>query len=57
MTRWKLNRCPRCGGSLFIDSDMDGWYEQCLNCSYRSELKNGMETTGKKTGKDMLSKV
>jgi ribosomal protein S27AE len=39
MGKWKVNSCPRCGGSLFVDRDMDGWYEQCINCSYRNELK------------------
>jgi hypothetical protein len=39
MGMWQVNRCPRCYGRLFIDNDEDGWYEQCLNCSYRHELK------------------
>jgi hypothetical protein len=24
---------------MFIDRDLDSWYEQCLQCSYRMELK------------------
>jgi hypothetical protein len=40
MVTWRLKSCPRCSGDLFIDSDMYSWYEQCLQCSYRSELKN-----------------
>ncbi len=39
MVRWRLKSCPRCGGDFFIDRDMDGWYEQCLQCSYRVALK------------------
>ncbi len=39
MPRWKLKSCPRCKGDVFIDRDLDGWYEQCLQCSYRTELK------------------
>lgn len=39
MVMWKLKSCPRCGGDLFIDKDADGWYEQCLQCAYRRELK------------------
>jgi DNA-directed RNA polymerase subunit RPC12/RpoP len=42
MGTWQANRCPRCGGRLFIDNDMDGWYEQCINCSYRNELKEAV---------------
>ncbi|MBI2329500.1 MAG: hypothetical protein HYU85_07725 [Chloroflexi bacterium] len=41
MPKWKLKSCPRCRGDIFIDRDLEGWwYEQCLQCSYRSELKN-----------------
>jgi ribosomal protein S27AE len=39
MVMWKLKSCPRCGGDIFIDRDLDGWHEQCLQCSYRRELK------------------
>ena len=39
MLHWKLKSCSRCGGDLFIDRDMDGWFEQCLQCSYRKELR------------------
>jgi len=40
MVMWKFKSCPRCGGDIFIDRGLDGWYEQCLQCSYRSELKS-----------------
>jgi hypothetical protein len=40
---WKLKNCPRCRGDMFLDSDMDGWYEQCMQCSYRKELKTLVE--------------
>lgn len=39
MLHWKLKNCTRCGGDLYIDRDMDGWFEQCLQCSYRRELR------------------
>ena len=38
MLNWVLKSCPRCGGDIFIDRDLDGWFEQCLQCSYRKEL-------------------
>ena len=38
MSKWKMHGCPRCNGSLVIDKDEDGWFEQCINCSYRAEL-------------------
>lgn len=40
MVTWKLRKCPRCGGDIFIDRDLDGWHEQCLQCAYRHELKD-----------------
>ena len=39
MLRWRLKACPRCGGDTYIDKDSDGWYEQCLMCANRRELK------------------
>jgi ribosomal protein S27AE len=39
MVKWRPKSCPRCGGDIFIDRDLDNWYEQCLQCSYRVELK------------------
>jgi ribosomal protein S27AE len=31
-------RCPRCGGNIFLDKDYDGWYMECLQCSYTRDL-------------------
>ena len=39
MSRWKSKACPRCSGDMFVDRDLESWYEQCLQCSYRIELK------------------
>ena len=39
MVMWKLKTCPRCQGDLFMDKDLDGWYEQCLQCGYRRPMK------------------
>jgi hypothetical protein len=39
MVTWRLKDCPRCGGDTYIDRDIDGWYQQCLMCAYRRELK------------------
>jgi hypothetical protein len=30
----KRQRCPRCGGNLFLYNGLDGWYEQCLQCAH-----------------------
>jgi ribosomal protein S27AE len=52
MTLDKHRRCPRCGGNLFLYNGLDGWYEQCLQCShilyfdalYENKAKVGPET-------------
>jgi hypothetical protein len=38
MAKWELKKCPRCGGDMFIERDLYGWYEKCLQCSYYCEL-------------------
>jgi len=38
MTVRRVQNCPRCGGNLFIYRDVDGWYEECLQCSFSREL-------------------
>jgi len=34
----KLNQCPRCSGSLQLDSDYDGSYELCLQCGFMRDI-------------------
>jgi hypothetical protein len=29
----RLTICPRCGGNLVIDKDLDGYYKRCIQCS------------------------
>ena len=33
-----LNQCPRCDGSLQIDSDYDGSYELCIQCGFMRDM-------------------
>ena len=40
---WSLKSCPKCGGDVFIDDDMNGWYEQCLQCGYLHDLRTIVE--------------
>ena len=36
----KLKRCPKCSGNMLVDIDQYGWYKQCLQCGYLSDLKD-----------------
>lgn len=50
----KNRTCPRCGGILYVDKDIHGWYEQCLQCAYMHDLEAVYETkkpVPEKTGK------
>ena len=38
MVKWKFRSCPRCNGDIFVDKDLRGWFEQCLQCSYARDL-------------------
>jgi DNA-directed RNA polymerase subunit M/transcription elongation factor TFIIS len=51
---WRLKSCPKCEGDLFIDSDANGWYVQCLQCGYLSDLNSMLKAkreTPSKEGK------
>ena len=37
---------------MLVDYDLDGWYEQCLQCSHRSELKSIAESKESPTEKE-----
>ena len=51
MAIWKFDMCPRCGGDIFVDRDMDSWYEECLQCSYRHDLESVAEYQGRTSSK------
>jgi len=38
MMKWKNKACPRCKGDVYLEKDMYGWYEQCLQCGYSRDL-------------------
>ena len=40
MVTCRFRSCPRCGGDTFIDRDVYGWYEHCLQCGYLRDLKS-----------------
>lgn len=52
---WNIKGCPKCGGDIFIDEDIDRCYEKCLQCGYERELvrvscSRGNQSTPKKYG-------
>ncbi len=40
---WRLKGCPKCKGDIFLDRDIDGWYERCLQCGYNRDLESIVE--------------
>ena len=48
---WRFKGCPKCGGDLFIDYDVNGWYEECLQCGYLHDLKTVLEVREEKPAK------
>ena len=56
MTLDKHRRCPRCGGNLFMYDGIDGWYEQCLQCSHIIYLKTIYDNRVK-TGPEAASEI
>ncbi len=32
-------RCPKCGGNLWLHNDHYGWYEECLQCGFTLDLR------------------
>jgi ribosomal protein S27AE len=56
MTTLRKNRCPKCGGNMFLYNDYEGWYEQCLQCSltkYLNVIVKNKEKVGVKTAVEM----
>jgi len=43
---WRFKACPKCRGDIFVDQDMSGWYEQCLQCGYTHDLESTVEIRG-----------
>ncbi len=54
MGTWKIRGCPKCGGSLIVDKDEDGWFEQCINCAYRNDLQVHAEAVRKPASKEAV---
>ena len=48
-------KCPKCGGSLYLDRDQFGFFEQCLQCGLVSDLKEIVEA--KKNSKEVVEPV
>jgi hypothetical protein len=40
MTVWKLKSCPKCGGDLHIDRDLENWFACCLQCGHERLLND-----------------
>jgi hypothetical protein len=50
MAMWIMKGWPRCGGDMFIDRDLYGWYEKRLQCGYCCELR-GLDEFGQSSAR------
>jgi DNA-directed RNA polymerase subunit M/transcription elongation factor TFIIS len=48
---WYLKNCPRCRGNIFIDEDVGGRFEKCLQCGYEREILNTSPVNKSQSGK------
>jgi hypothetical protein len=44
-------RCPKCGGKVYMDKDVYGWYEKCLYCAWTRDLVDIKAVTHEEHGK------
>ena len=35
--------CPRCEGDVILNSDMYGWYRECIQCGYETDAEDAPE--------------
>ena len=40
MAIWKSKSSPRCAGDIFVQRELDGWYEECPACGYTRDISN-----------------
>ena len=52
---FSFKRYPRCGGNIFMDKDIYGWYEQCLQCGRSSDLPEFGEFLKQKSRSEKIS--
>ncbi len=48
---WKLKGCPKCNGDIFLEKDVSGWYERCLQCGYNRDMLSVVEVRELSSGK------
>ncbi len=51
MVMWKLKGCPKCQGDVFLEKDVSGWYERCLQCGYNRDMAVVVEVKQQPSGK------
>jgi len=49
---WRFKGCPRCNGDVFLERDIGGWYERCLQCGHNQDLESVIEVKEQASGRD-----
>ena len=52
---WNAKSCPRCRGDIFLDEDVGGRFEKCLQCGYEREIPRGLNVKNDLFRKDKQS--
>ncbi len=40
MKTMKFHKCKKCNGTLILDRDEYGWYEECIQCGHVQEVNS-----------------
>ncbi len=50
----KLSSCPRCGGNLVLDRDIDGYFKRCIQCSFSVSVSTPFKIESKPDRKSSI---
>ena len=48
---WQLKSCPKCHGDVFLEKDISGWYQRCLQCGYNKDMMPLVEVKKQPSGR------
>ena len=46
-SRFIKQRCPKCGGNIYMESDRYGLYKHCMQCGYDYDAESAIKPAGR----------